>query len=272
MEQNQEQNLAAVENEPQKRAARNPLRRAAYILSASIIVFALIIGGSIIYAAKKIIAPRLDAGQQRQMQTSQPIAAQVAPDPKGPTKVSIDNDPVMGNKDAPVTVIEFVDFECPFCKSSFKDVLPKLKAEYIDTGKVKFVYRDFPLDFHENAHIEAEAGECVRDQAGDPGFFKYHDQVFTKTTSDGTGLALTELPVIAKSLGLNVNQFQQCLDSEKYKDEVDKDIADGTAAGVSGTPTWFIGKTGSDGTMTVAPLVGAQPYVAFKTIIDQQLK
>lgn len=274
MEQNQTQNHTAAEDEQQlsKTSVRNPVERAMLIIAGSIIVFALIIGGTILYVAKNIIAPRINRTQQSNLLSSQPRTNQATPDPISPTKVSVDNDPVMGSKDAPVTVIEFADFECPFCKQSFKDVIPKLKQQYIDTGKVKLVYRDFPLDFHENAHKEAEAGECVRDQGGDTAFFQYHDQVFTKTTSNGTGLALTQLPVIAKSLGLNVKQFQQCLDSGKYKDEVDKDIADGIAAGVSGTPTWFIGKPDSDGAMTATPLVGAQPFAAFKTIIDQQLK
>ncbi len=257
---------------PKAVPVRDTLTRTLYILSASIILFSLIIGGSIIYAAKKIITPRLASVQQSSVPASQYATVTTSQDPSGPTKVSIDNDPVLGNKDAPVTIIEFIDFECPFCKKSFQDVIPKLKQQYMDAGKVKLVLRDFPLNFHENAHKEAEAGECVRDQGGDSVYFKYHDQIYTQTKSNGTGLALTQLPVIAKGLGLNVKQFQQCLDSGKYKDEVDKDIADGIAAGVSGTPSWFIGKPGSDGAMTATPLVGAQPFAAFKIIIDQQLK
>ncbi|MBI3232050.1 MAG: DsbA family protein [Candidatus Doudnabacteria bacterium] len=178
----------------------------------------------------------------------------------------------MGSKNAPLTVIEFSDYECPFCKRSFNDVIPNLKKDYIDTGKVKFVYRDLPLSFHQNAHKEAQAAECARAQGGDSVYFKYHDQIFTKTTSNGTGIALDQLPVIAKDLGLNVSKFQQCLDSDKFKTEVDKDIADATAAGASGTPTWFIGKSTSNGTIDGTRIVGAQPYAAFKTVIDQQLK
>lgn len=253
-----------------KTSVRNPIDRSMLILPGSIIVFALIIGGSIIYAAKNIIAPRI-AAQQQNLQTTAPATGQANPDTTGPVKVSIDDDAVLGDKNAPITIIEFADFECPFCKSSFEELLPELKKDYIDTGKVKLVYRDFPLDFHENAQKEAEAAECARDQGGDVTFFKYHDELYNQTKSNGTGLALTQLPVIARSLRLDTNQFQECLDSNKYKGEVNKDLSDGMAAGVTGTPTWFMGKVNDDGTMTTTQLSGAQPFAVFKTIIDQQL-
>ena len=251
-------------------AGRDSVKRSLYTLSGSIILFSLIISGSIIFAAKYIIAPRINSTTQRAV-IPQPAEIGTTQESTGPTTVSIDNDPVMGNIDAPVTIIEFGDFECPFCKTTFEELLPQLKKQYIDTGKVKLVYRDFPLEFHENAFKEAEAAECARDQGGDATYFKYHDQLYTQTKSNGTGLALTQLPDIAKSLGLSANQFQQCLDSNKYKNEVGKDLSDGIAAGVSGTPTWFIGKASNDGTMTTTPLSGAQPFAVFKTIIDQQL-
>lgn len=186
-------------------------------------------------------------------------------------KVSIDDDPVLGDKNAPLTLIEFSDYECPFCKRSFDQVLPEFKKNYIDSGKLKLVYRDFPLSFHANAEKEAEAAECARTQGDDITYFKFHDQIFTKTTANGTGLALTQLPVIAESLGLDVAKFNQCLDSDKFKSEVEKDIADGKNAGVSGTPSWFIGKSSSDGIIDGTIIVGAQPFSAFKDVIDKML-
>lgn len=272
MEQNQTDTNELIETDEapiQTNPARNPIRQALYFLSASIIVFAIIIGGSIIYAAKNIIAPRINTAQQND---PQPTVAPATQEPKGPTKVSLDNDPVMGNKDAPVTIIEFADYECPFCQKSFLTMIPQLKREYIDTGKVKLVYRDFPLDFHENAQKEAEAAECARDQGGDNTYFKFHDQIYTQTKSNGTGLALTQLPIIAENLGLNTKQFQQCLDSGKFADEVQKDYQDGIAAGVTGTPGWFVGKSNSDNTITAPAIEGAQPYAIFKNVIEQQLK
>lgn len=198
---------------------------------------------------------------------------QQAPQDNGaPVKVSVDDDPTLGDKKAKVTLIEFSDYECPFCKKYFTDTYPQIKKDYIDTGKVKLVFRDLPLSFHQNAPKEAEAAECARKQGGDTTYFKYHDQIFTKTTSNGTGLALDQLPVIAKELGLNVNKFQQCLDSGEFKSEVDKDFADAGAVGANGTPTFFIGKSTGNGEIDGIKVVGAQPYSAFKTLIDEQLK
>ena len=119
---------------------------------------------------------------------------------------------------------------------------------------------------------EAEAAECARDQGGDASYYKYHDQIYIQTKSNGTGLVLTQLPVIAKTLGLNTQQFQQCLDSGKYAEEVEKDYQDGMAAGITGTPGWFIGKSGDDNTITAPAVEGAQPYSVFKTMIEEQLK
>ena len=129
-----------------------------------------------------------------------------------------------------------------------------------------------PLSFHQNAHKEAQAAECAREQGGDAAYFKYHDEIFKRTTSNGTGLALTELSVITNDLGLNGNALQKCLDSEKYKAEVDKDLADASAYGATGTPSFFIGKSNSSGKFKGTILIGAQPFAAFKTIIDEQLK
>lgn len=188
-----------------------------------------------------------------------------------PKKVSIDDDPVLGDKNAKVTIIDFSDYECPFCKRYFDQTYEQIKKEYIDTGKVKYVVRDLPLSFHQNAHKEAQAAECARDQGGDTAYFQYHDEIFKRTTSNGTGLALTELSVIATDLGLNGSVLQQCLDSDKYKAEVEKDFADAGKVGANGTPTFFIGKSTNNGIIKGTKLVGAQPFSAFKTEIEKHL-
>lgn len=103
--------------------------------------------------------------------------------------VSLDDDPVMGNSNAPVTMVEFSDYECPFCKRYFEQTYPQLKKDYIDTGKVKLVYRDLPLSFHEPAaSVEANAANCVREQKGDEAYFKMHDLLFKNTKSNGVGV------------------------------------------------------------------------------------
>ena len=191
-----------------------------------------------------------------------------APSPQAPSagvadmKALADDDSFMGKEDAPVTIVEFSDYECPFCKRFYDQTLPQIKSQYIDTGKVKLIFRDFPLSFHQNAHIEAEAAECAGDQGGDKAYFKYHDEIFKRTTSNGQGITVDQLPVIAKDIGLDVNKFNTCLNSGKFKSEVDKDISDGSAAGIQGTPGFVInGKL----------ISGAQPFSVFKQVIDDEL-
>lgn len=105
-------------------------------------------------------------------------------------KTSVDDDPVFGDKDAPVTIIEFSDYECPFCKRHFLQTFPSLKTNYIDTGKAKLVFRDFIAVSSHNpaATTEAMAAQCVKDQAGDEAYFKLHDEVYSKTTANGGGI------------------------------------------------------------------------------------
>ncbi len=194
--------------------------------------------------------------------------------PPQPSQVtaSADDDPVLGDEDAPVTIIEFSDYQCPFCRKFWTETLPSIKAEYIDTGKVKFVYRDFPLEsIHPAATPAAEAANCVREQGGDEAYYEMHDKIFQEgNVLDGgdpiTGpvrgtaqFGATELKNWAQDIGYDIGS---CLDSGKYKSEVQKDLADAQAAGGKGTPYFIInGK----------PLSGAQPFNAFKQVIDAEL-
>lgn len=197
-------------------------------------------------------------------------------------EVSVDDNPVLGDPNAPITMIEFSDFECPFCKSFFEETLPQIKSVYIDTGKVRFVYRDLPLPFHNPAATkEALAANCARDQKGDEGYFLYHDEIFARTTSNGEGMKNAGYAAAATKIGLDVSAFNSCLSTEKFKDEVAKDLEDVTTltqdyAGAFpqgiGTPTFIIGKSDSSGTFTGQVVSGAQPFVSFQQIIDQLLK
>lgn len=170
--------------------------------------------------------------------------------------VSIDDDAILGDKNAPVTMIEFSDYECPFCKRAFNDTLPKIKEKYIDTGKVRLVFRDFPLSFHPNAMTAAIGAECAG-EAGDDKYYEMHDLLYT--TQD---LSKENIKKLALSIGLNATQFDSCLDSEKYKDEVQKDMQDGQKYGVTGTPGFFINGW---------QLKGAKPYSEFEKYIEQEL-
>ncbi len=171
--------------------------------------------------------------------------------------------PILGKNNAKVTMIEFSDFECPFCKRYFDETLSQIIKDYVDTGKVKMYYRHFPLDFHPAAMPSALASECANEQGK---FWEYHDKVFTeqdKIAGKTTDLINAQLKSFAQELGLNTSRFGSCLDNAKYQANVDADLNDGRTAGVSGTPTFFINGN---------RIVGAQPYSAFKAIIDQELK
>jgi protein-disulfide isomerase len=243
-----------------------------FVFPAVILVSAILIASSVIYSAK-MLSKSLKGGvsSSQTVATSPTSAASAAAAPKSDAKVSVADSPFIGNRNAPLTMLTFSDFECPFCKSFYNQAYLSIKKDYIDTGKVKYVYRNLPLSFHQNAHKEAEAGLCVRDQGGDTAYFKFHDDIFSKTTSNGLGIALTALPDFASRAGVNVATFNSCLSSGKFIAKVDKDAGDASLAGATGTPTFVLGKTGSGDTFTGKVLVGAQPYAAFKTLIDQQL-
>ena len=178
--------------------------------------------------------------------------------------IGVDDDPMLGSPDAKVLIIEFGDYQCPSCRMFWKDVEPRLKKEYIDTGKVKLVFRDYPIvQIHPEALLAAEAVNCSADQNK---YWQYHDKVFREQYNKGDDLVrfkAVDLKKWAKDIGIDPAKFDQCLDSEKYKNEVLKDKADGDAVSVQGTPTFFI-----NGHV----IGGAQPYPAFKNLIDELLK
>ena len=189
-----------------------------------------------------------------------------------PVKVSVDDDPILGDKNAPVTIIEFSDYECPFCKRHFDETLPQLIKEYINTGKAKLVYRDLPLSFHDPmATTEAIAANCARAQGDDNTYFKFHDEIFKRTKSNGNGLTKDDLYKISDDLKLNTSKLKTCIDDPKQKEEVQNDLTDAGSVGANGTPSFFIGKSTSDGIIEAVLTSGAQPFSVFKTIIDEKL-
>jgi protein-disulfide isomerase len=181
--------------------------------------------------------------------------------------VSIDDDAVLGNLDAEITVIEFSDYQCPFCRRFWDTTFPQLKSEYIDTGKVNFVYRDFPLGFHSAAQKSGESTECAREQ-GDEYFWKAHDALFEGQAKQGSGTIQYTLQDIKSWVGAVVPDsaaFESCLDSDKYAAEVQKDLSDGQKAGARGTPAFFIGNE-KDGFVLIS---GAQSFEVFEQVFAQ---
>lgn len=180
------------------------------------------------------------------------------------TKPITDKDHIRGNKTARITLLEYSDLECPFCQR-FHPTTQELLKTYGD--EIRLVYRHFPLSFHQNAQKEAEASECIAELGGNDKFWQFVDTIFERTTANGTGFALDKLGPLAAELGVNQIQFQSCLDSGKYEQLVKDHIADGTNAGVNGTPATFV----IDDKNNSQIVVGAQPIEAFKTVIDQLL-
>lgn len=165
-----------------------------------------------------------------------------------------------GDKDAPVTVVEFTDYQCPFCSQFFEQSYPQIMSEYVDTGKVRYVTRDLPLSFHANAENAALAARCAGDQNK---YFEMHDELF-KTQAAWSELSdpKAEFSKAASTVGLNASAFASCYDSGEHRSAIADDLALAAQMGASGTPTFFING---------AKLVGAQPIASFKQAIDTAL-
>lgn len=243
--------------------------RGAWIIAGAILL------GSLIIAATLLVSVKPKTGVAN-TDTTQPTAAapQVAPGNTNAT-VSIENAPLMGDKTkAKMAIVEFSDYECPFCKQFHQDTFDQIVKDYVTTGKAVIAYRNFPLPFHEpKASIAAETAQCVRSAKGDTAYFAFGKAYFKATQANGKGLPDgTTLDSLITAAGANAGSVDQCATSEKFKAQIQKDQADGQAAGVSGTPSFVIGKLGSDGKVTGELLVGAQPYVQFKTTLDKYLQ
>lgn len=179
-----------------------------------------------------------------------------------------DDDPFMGSANAPITMIEFSDYQCPFCRSFFNETMPLIKENYIDTGLVKFVYRDLPLTSlgHTDALPAANAAECAREQGGDEVYFKYHDLIFEGENELGYGtvkIPEESLYAYANELGLDEEKFKECQEGQKFYDEIENDSTDARAAGMQGTPSFVI-----NGQL----VIGAYPYASFEQLLNELLK
>jgi protein-disulfide isomerase len=180
-----------------------------------------------------------------------------------PTPVTIivtTSDIVLGSASAPVTIVEYTDFQCSYCKRFFDETHAQLVTQYVKTNQVRLVVRNFPLPFHANAEKAAEAALCA---AAQNKYWEMHDMLFAKSQGDGTGLAVTDLKQYAKTLELDTAKFNTCLDTGEKAAQVRADLEGGQQLGVTGTPAFFINDT---------LLLGAQPFTAFQTAIADALK
>ena len=234
-----------MEEEQIPQLEKSQFDKTKFFIPASIIIAALIVSGTIFYTRGEISNGTANIGN-------------TAPGTNqgGTVKVSVDDDPFLGPKNAKVVLVEFSDFQCPFCRKFWRETFLQIKKEFIDTGKIKFVYRDFPLDFHPQAKNSAEAAECADDQDK---FWEFHDHLFLNQTK----LADADLKKYAQALTLDASKFNECYDSKKYQALVDQSKQEAESLGISATPTFLI-----NGTI----LQGAQPFEKFKERIDPLVK
>jgi protein-disulfide isomerase len=197
--------------------------------------------------------------RQLLQQQSEMLQAQAAKNgPPAPAKAKLDlaGFQMLGSKDAPLTLVEFTDYQCPFCRQFHISVFNELKKNYIDTGKVRFYSRDLPLDqIHPNAVRAAQAGRCAADQGQ---FWKMRDLMGANPDK----LDLENLVTEAGSLKMDTKVFRGCIESQKYKEAVQTDVLEAMKIGAEATPTFVLGKStpqGVDGEL----IVGSQPYGEF---------
>lgn len=181
--------------------------------------------------------------------------------------VNIAGEPVKGDKDAKFTLIEFSEYQCPFCSRHVKNTVPQLDKEYVQTGKVKYVFRDLPLEsIHKNAFKASEAAHCAGEQGK---FWQMHDRLFENQQA----LEVAKLTEHATAVGVDSKKFQACLDAGKYAADIRKDMADADRLGVSATPTTLIAVSQpNDPNVKVVKVIrGAQSYAVFKAAFDELL-
>lgn len=231
---------------------------------------AIIIAGAIIAVSIIYVVKPAGSGTQTAMPAASPAEI----------KTVTDTDHILGNPAAKIKIVEYSDPSCPFCKI-FHNTMRKIMTEYGKSGNVAWVYRNFPIDkpgtrpdggiLHPNAGHEAQALECAGALGGNDKFWAYTNRLYditpSVTASSPDGLDQKQLPAIAQYVGLNVTDFQTCLDSGRYKDKVEAQYLEGLNVGIEGTPTSFIltpsGKT--------VPVAGAEPYESVKAAIDALL-
>ena len=211
------------------------------------------------------ILKELRALRQAVERLQAPAPPQQGPPPP-PDHVTVTNISgyLLGRPDAPLTMVEFTDLQCPFCNRFATTTFDQFKRDYIDTGKVRFISRDYPLDFHPFAMPAARAARC----AGDQGKFWELRLALVKNAPALSPAFITQQ---AAALKLDARQFDACTKSNQYDSAISKDMTEGAGFSVSGTPTFFVGKTTTQG-FEGFRIVGAQPYAVFQQRIEGLLK
>jgi len=221
-----------------------------YLVPSSIVTAGLLVGGSIFLSNQNFnlggLAPTPSGANQ---------GSGASPFSEVSGDIPTAGQPVLGQTLAPVTMIEFSDFQCPYCQRFSLETFPELKTKYVDTGKMKVVFINFPLQGHTYAEPAAEAAECAFNQNK---FWEYQDKLFENQSQ----IDQTSLKKYAREIGLDGEKFDSCLDSQQFQNAVKDDVAIGRKIGIQGTPAFVI-----NGTL----IPGAYPASEFEKVIDGEL-
>ncbi|MDD4761971.1 MAG: thioredoxin domain-containing protein [Candidatus Pacebacteria bacterium] len=224
-----------------------------YIIASSVIVAGLLIAGAVVYDS----GPSIKNGEQANVEESLGAKIEISVSPVS------DSDHVLGNRNAPVKIFEYSDLECPYCGRFQETMLNDIKADYIDSGKVAWVYRHLPLNNHVGAKKKAEASECVAELGGNEAFWKFADELFKNEQ-----LEVSKLSELAKSIGVDEKSFSSCLESGKYIPLIDAEAAEAGKNGAEGTPFSLV--FNEKGYVDTIP--GAYPADFIKSVLDKALE
>lgn len=222
----------------------------------------------IIALKAQVAAMQADVAEIKKMLEEGARAPAAAPAGFSPQVINLGDSPVKGSPDAPVTLVEYSDYECPFCARHARDVMPLIQEEYVDTGKVKFAMREYPLaNLHKNATNAAIAAKCAGNQGK---YWEMHDIMFANQKE----LGIDNLKALASSVGIDAGTFNTCLDNKETERQVRGDMASGAKLGARGTPGFFLGLTDPNDPDKVNLTVfikGAQSIDQFRASIDDLL-
>ena len=206
--------------------------------------------------------------------SSNEIELSIEPTPEmdqiGPKKITMDTflsngSPILGDPNAPITLVEFGDYQCHYCNVFFQSIEKDILKNYVDTGKVKIIFKDYNI-IGEDSVIASQGAHCANDQGL---FWEYHDILYSNWTGENNGWASSEnLAIFAQQIGLNMNKWSECMKKGSHSQIILKSNDDARALELTGTPAFFI--INSEG--KVSKLFGAQPFEVFKKIFDNQLE
>ena len=232
-----------------------PTRHSTLLNPFALLVLGLGIGCSGTLVAQKWTSPKQIPEQQK---PASPLA------PKLTTDLLIQGEPTMGATNAPLTIVEFSDFECPYCQRFHKRVLPKLKAQFIDTGQVRFIHKDLPLPFHKQAKQAAAAARCAEEQNR---YWELYGAIFDSQKC----LKCKGIDGIAKEQNLDISALQACMNRNTTHALIEANLSEAALHNIRATPTFVIGPTRPDGRHRGEVVEGTMPWTQFKALIERQL-